>query len=139
MEKIEKLKEQLHNRRVAVIIGLVGLAAVHIMDLPGKWTETFYIALMYLGAIAFSAFLVDRLVVKVSTRDYLASAALSAMVLIGYVVNRTVGMPGSTEDIGNWFEPLGLLSLAVELFSVWHSVNGYLLARKIGQLQAESK
>jgi len=107
------------------------------MDLPGKWTETFYIAVMYLGAIAFAAFLVDRLVVKVSTRDYLASAALSAMVLIGYVVNRTVGMPGSTDDIGNWFEPLGLLSLAIELFSVWHSVNGYLLARKIGQLQAD--
>lgn len=138
MDNLEKLKEQLRNRRVAVIIGLVGLAAVHIMDLPGKWTETFYyIAVMYLGVIAFSAFLVHRLVVKVSTRDYLASAALSAMVLLGYVVNRTVCMPGSTEDIGNWFEPLGLLSLAIEVFSVWHSLNGYLLARKFGQLQTK--
>lgn len=134
---MEQLKEQLHNRRVAVIIGLVGLAGVHIMDLPSKWTETFYIAVMYMGVIAFSAFLVDRLVVKVSTRDYLASAALSSAVLLGYVVNRTVGMPGSTGDIGNWFEPLGLLSLAIEVFAVWHSIHGYLLAHKIQRLQGK--
>jgi len=136
MKTLEQLKEQLHNRRVAVIIGLVGLAAVHILDLPAKWSETFYIAVMYMGVIAFSAFLVDRLVVKVSTRDYLASAALSVMVLLGYVVNRTVGMPGATDDIGNWFEPLGLLSLAIEVFAVWHSIHGYLIARKVSRIQS---
>lgn len=137
MKSVEQLKEQLHNRRVAVIIGLVGLAAVHIMDLPSKWNETFYIAVMYMGVIAFSAFLVDRLIVKVSTRDYLASAALSTMVLLGYIVNRTVGMPGSTGDIGNWFEPLGLLSLAIEVFAVWHSMHAYFVARQIRHYSAK--
>lgn len=130
------LRSQLHNRRSAVIIGLVGLVAVHILDLPAKWEETFYMAIMYLGIIAFAAFLIERLVVKVSKRDYLASAVLSVGVLLGYVVNRTVGMPGAMGDIGNWFEPLGLLSIAVEIFAVWHSVNGYLVARKIDQGQA---
>jgi hypothetical protein len=137
MNLIDQYKDQLHNRRAAVIIGLVGLAAVHIMDLPAKWTEAFYIAVMYLGAIAFAVVLVERLVVKVSKLDYLAAAALSISVLMGYVVNRTLGMPGATEDIGNWFEPLGLLSLAIEAFAVWHSVHGYLLARKISQLELQ--
>lgn len=133
-KNIASLKRQLHNRRSAVILGLVGLAGVHIMDLPAKWTETFYMAVMYLGIIAFSAFLIERLVVKVSSRDYLAAALLSVMVLLGYIVNRTVGMPGAMGDIGNWFEPLGLLSIAIEMFAVWHSVAGFLVSRRIKTL-----
>jgi len=33
-----------------------------------------------------------------------------------------IGMPGATDDIGNWLEPLGLLSLLVEGFVVWQSL-----------------
>jgi hypothetical protein len=115
-------------------MGLVGLVGVHIMDLPGKWTETFYLAVMYLGVIAFGAFLIERLIVKVSSRDYLAAALLSTAVLGGYIVNRSVGMPGAMGDIGNWFEPLGLLSIAIEMFSVWHSVAGYVISRRLARL-----
>lgn len=130
-KELASLSQQLHNRRSAVIIGLVGLAGVHIMDLPAKWNETPYVAFMYLGVIAFSAFLIERLIVKVSSRDYLASAILSIAVLTGYVVNRSIGMPGAMGDIGNWFEPLGLLSIAIELFAVWHSVAGWIVYRKL--------
>jgi hypothetical protein len=73
---------------------------------------------MYIGAILFGLFLIDRLVVKTSKRDYLASSFLSISVLLGYIVNRTVGMPGAKGDIGNWFEPLGFLSIVIELFGV---------------------
>ena len=117
-------------------MGLVGIAGVHIMDLPAKWTETFYLAVMYLGIIAFAGFLIERLVVKISLRDYAASALLSAAVLLGYVINRSVGMPGAMDDIGNWFEPLGLLSISVELFAVWHAVSGFLVYRKIKELES---
>ena len=34
-------------------------------------------------------------------------------------------MPGAKEDIGNWFEPLGFLSIVIELFAVWHSLHAY--------------
>ena len=131
------LERTLHNRRSAVIMGLLGIAAVHILDLPAKWSETFYMALMYIGLIAFAAFLIERLIVKVSNRDYLASALLSVLVLVGYIVNRTLGMPGATDDIGNWFEPLGLLSIAIEIFAVWQSVAAYLVSRRISP-QVES-
>ena len=125
MKNIEELKIELHNRRTAVTIGLVGIVGVHLADLPAKWEETRYIAWMYIGAILFGLFLVDRLVVKTSKRDYLASSFLSVSVLLGYVVNRSVGMPGAKADIGNWFEPLGFLSIVIELFAVWHSLHAY--------------
>jgi hypothetical protein len=33
---------------------------------------------------------------------------------VGYVLSRGPGLPGYTDDIGNWAEPLGVLSLVVE-------------------------
>jgi hypothetical protein len=131
VKDIEQLKQELHNRRTAVTIGLVGIVGVHLADLPAKWQETRYIAWMYIGAILFGLFLVDRLVVKTSKRDYLACSFLSISVLLGYVVNRSIGMPGARSDIGNWFEPLGFLSIVIELFAVWHSVHAYMAIRAI--------
>lgn len=133
MTSTEQLKRELHNRRTAVTIGLFGIAAVHIADLPAKWEETRYIAWMYIGAIAASAFLIDRLVVKTSKRDYLAASILSASVFAGYIMNRSVGMPGAKGDVGNWFEPLGFLSLFIELSAIWHSIHAY---RTIRYLEA---
>jgi hypothetical protein len=34
--------------------------------------------------------------------------------LVGYILTRSTGLPGHTDDKGNWTQPLGLLSLAVE-------------------------
>ena len=36
------------------------------------------------------------------------------LLLIGYVLSRTSGLPGFTDDIGEWSEPLGLASLVFE-------------------------
>jgi len=123
----------LHNRRSAVILGLAGVAAVHVMDLPGKWTETPYLAFGYIGIIALTVFLVESLIREITKPAILASLGLALAVILGYVINRTVGMPGSTGDIGNWFEPLGLLSLFIEAFLAWHAFSAY---RAIRQAEA---
>ena len=109
------------NRRSAVVLGLLGLAAVHVMDLPGKWTETPYLAFAYIGIIAVTVILVESLIKEATRAAFLASFGLALAVIFGYVINRTVGMPGSMGDIGNWFEPLGLLSLGVEAFLAWNA------------------
>jgi len=106
------------------------------MDLPAKWEETFYIAIAYIAVIVFSDVIVERLTVKGSAIDYLGAAGASAAVLLGYVVNRTTGMPGAMDDIGNWFEPLGLLSLAVEIFTLWHSLFALRTIMQIRKLKA---
>jgi hypothetical protein len=37
---------------------------------------------------------------------------VAAGALVGYVISRTVGLPGIAPDV--WLEPLGILSLIVE-------------------------
>jgi hypothetical protein len=59
-----------------------------------------------------------------------AAAGLAAAVIAAFVVDRTVGMPNATGDIGNWTEPLGLTSLLVEGFVVAIGLAGYHAARR---------
>ena len=102
------------NRRAAVGLGLASIGAIHILDLPGKLAETPYLAAFYIALVIAAFVLTERL--------FIAAAALSAAVIVGFTINRTVGMPGATGDIGNWLEPHGLLSLVVESFVLWKSV-----------------
>ena len=127
----EQLRGLLNTRRFATTIGLAGLAAVHIMDLPAKWAETQYLAFAYIGAIVAAGVLIERLLASGRPVDYLASAGLALAVMAGFAVNRIVGMPGAMDDLGNWFEPLGLLSVFVEVFTVYLAVEGYRIARRL--------
>jgi hypothetical protein len=54
---------------------------------------------------------------------------------MAYVANRSIGMPGAMDDIGNWFEPFGLLSMAIEIFAAYHSVMGLITIVKINRLK----
>jgi len=110
------------NRRAAVGLGLASIGAIHILDLPGKLAETPYLGAFYIALVIAAFVLTERLFIVGSRRDFIAAAALSAAVIVGFTINRTVGMPGATGDIGNWLEPLGLLSLVVEVFVLWQSV-----------------
>jgi len=110
------------SRRIAVGLGLATVAAIHILDLPGKLAETPYLGVIYIVLIIAAFVLTERLFVVGSRLDFIAAAALSAAVIVAFTINRTVGMPGATGDIGNWLEPLGLLSLVVEAFILWQSV-----------------
>ena len=110
------------SRRIAVGLGLATVAAIHILDLPGKLAETPYLGVIYIVLIIAAFVLTERLFVVGSRLDFIAAAALSAAVIVAFTINRTVGMPGATGDIGNWLEPLGLLSLVVEAFILWQFV-----------------
>ena len=130
----EKTGERMTNqsllvRRITVGLSLAVVGAIHILDLPSKFDETPYLAVAYIGIILAAAVLVERILVVGSRIDFLAAAALSAAVIVGFIVNRTVGMPMATGDIGNWLEPLGLLSLAVEGFVIWQALVAVALHR----------
>jgi hypothetical protein len=112
--------------RAAAVIGLLGIALIHLLDLPGKIHETPYLGVVYMGLIVGSTVTAGALVHRDSRHAWTATAALAILTIVGYVVNRTVGMPAATDDIGNWLEPLGLASLFVE--AVTAAVSVYAIA-----------
>ena len=95
-------------------IGLLGIALIHLLDIHGKFGETPYMAWMYVALIVGSTLLAGVFVRSGARWAWGAAAGLAASVIVGYVLSRTVGLPQSSDDIGNWSEPLGIASLFVE-------------------------
>ena len=110
--------------RAVAVIGLAGIALIHLLDLPGKFDETPYLAWMYIALIVGCIAVGGALIHSVSRRAWTACAGLTLSVLIGFVLSRTTGLPSATGDIGNWGEPLGMASMFVEgtLFALASSV-----------------
>src|SRR4051812_41327676 len=100
--------------RATVVIGLAGIALIHLLDAVGKFSETPYIAWMYIGLIVGSLGAAALLIGSRSKSGFAAAAALAAAAIAAYILNRTVGLPHAHEDIGNWTEPLGMAALFVE-------------------------
>jgi hypothetical protein len=113
-------------RRALVAAGLFGIAAAHLADLPGKMQEVPYLGWAYIGLIATSLVLAELVTTRADRRLMAASAGLSAAVLVGFVINRTIGMPNATDDIGNWTEPLGMISLLIEAAVIWIGARAWL-------------
>jgi hypothetical protein len=117
-------------QRTLASVGMLGIALIHALDLPGKLKETPYLGVGYLGLIATSLALAWVLARTGDTRVWLATCGTAAATLAGFSVDRIWGLPGATEDIGNWLEPLGLASLCVE---------GYVVALSVSALRRLSR
>ena len=53
---------------------------------------------------------------------WMAGVVLGAAPFLGYVVSRTIGVPGDSGDVGNWGDWVGTLSLVIEAGLVMLSI-----------------
>jgi len=97
-------------------IGLGGMALIHTIDAPSHFVggPDTWLGVMYVGLIVSSLLLAAGLIFNGHRRIWMATAGLTSTVIGGFVLSRTVGLPGDTGDIGNWGEALGIASLFVE-------------------------
>ena len=100
--------------RAAAVVGLAAVALIHVLDAPGTFEDQAYKGWLYVGLIAGCVLTAGALLRSSDRRAWFAAALLPLGAVTGYVVSRTVGLPGGADDIGNWTEPLGLASLFVE-------------------------
>jgi hypothetical protein len=109
---------------------LASMALIHLLDLPDTISSTPYIGVMYIGLIV-TAMLVAALLVRSSHAGvWKTTALLATAVIAGCTLSRTTGLPGSTDDIGNWGQSLGIASLFVE---------GSLVALSAGVLRGRTR
>ena len=97
-------------------MGCLAVVAIHVLDqggVPGtkgpEYVQIMYYALEVAGVVAAVLLLTNRARV-----GWLLSLGVAAGPIVGYVLSRGPGMPDYTDDIGNWAEPLGVVSLLVE-------------------------
>jgi hypothetical protein len=99
----------------------VAVAGIHIADqggFPGSKTPD-YVGVGYYLLEGVSALIAAALLLPLWSRLRaaawtIAATFVSAGPLLGYALSRGPGLPDYDDDIGNWAEPLGVLSLVVE-------------------------
>lgn len=101
-------------RRTVAVVGLAGVALVHVLDAPDTFAAAPYKGWLYVALIVGSLATAAVLLRRSDPRAWAAAGLLSAGAFLAFVVSRTVGLPQGADDIGNWWEPLGLASLFVE-------------------------
>jgi hypothetical protein len=102
--------------RVVGLVGCLAVAAIHVIDqggVPGsKGPE--YVQILYYGLEAAGVVAAALLLANQARLGWFLSMGVAAGPILGYVLSRGPGLPDYTEDIGNWAEPLGVISLVVE-------------------------
>lgn len=101
---------------------LIGVCVIHLLDGPGSLHDQAYIGVLELSLAAASLPLAILLLIEPMRVAWATALALNLLALVVFVASRTVGLPGSTEDIGNWSPLLGLLNIAAELAVIAISV-----------------
>jgi hypothetical protein len=93
---------------VAIIV-LIGL--VHLYMAPQEYGEVAYMGILF--GINFVAAIIAAVgIFRQSTWGWLLGVGIAIGSLIGYVLSRTVGLPGM--EIEEWLTPTGVFSLLVE-------------------------
>jgi hypothetical protein len=112
--------------RAAAVVGLAGIALIHLLDSLSKFNETPYMGWLYVGLMLSCLAVAGALVRAHSLEAWLVAIALPAAAIVGFVLTRTTGLPQAHGDVGNWSEPLGLAALFVEGTVI--AVAGYAVA-----------
>lgn len=102
--------------RSVCFVACLAVVAIHIIDqggVPGsKGPE--YIQILYYVLEAVGIVAATLLFTRYSRFGWLLSLGVATGPILGYVLSRGPGLPGYDDDIGNWTEPLGVISLIVE-------------------------
>ncbi|MGH3781905.1 MAG: hypothetical protein ACRDRO_15110 [Pseudonocardiaceae bacterium] len=93
------------------------VVAIHVVDQGGPialkdlpYLGYLYHALEIAGVIA-AVLLLTR---RAALVGWALAVGVAVEPVIGYSVTRSIGLPHFNDDIGNWIEPLGVVSLGVE-------------------------
>ena len=96
----------------AGIVLIVVTGVIHFIDAPDTFGEATYKGILFslngIGAFA-AAFGIFR----GKSWGWLLGLLIAGGAVVGYVISRTVGLPGLPVE-SEWLEPLGVLSLIVE-------------------------
>ena len=91
---------------------ILGIGVIHLSMVPGEYQEAQYMGILF--AINFLAAIIAAIgILRQEVWGWALGVLIAAGSLIGYILSRTVGLPGM--EIEAWLQPLGLLSLAAEV------------------------
>lgn len=108
-----------HERAAAVGTALlcIAVALIHVQDqggFPGDKTPG-YVAIGYYLLEAAGVLVAAALVIRPSRPAWVVASGVGLGPLLGFILSRGPGLPDYSDDVGNWTEPLAVVSVGVEV------------------------
>lgn len=96
----------------ALLAVTAGLA--HVPVTPDHLVEAPYVGVLFVALTAACLLLAGLLLLGDSPAAWAVSGATCGLAVLAYATSRTVALPQIADDVGNWLEPLGVLSVGTE-------------------------
>jgi hypothetical protein len=100
--------------RMLAIVAVAGIAVIHIAAAPDAQRAAPYLLGLYMALAAAAVPLIAVLLFSEWNRVWIATAAYALAPMAGYLWSRGIGLPGDSDDFGDWMNSLGIASLFVE-------------------------
>jgi hypothetical protein len=118
--------------RMAGAVLLIAAGVIHLAELGD--VEIRYLAVGFALSAVFTISGAALILARAPRLGWLIGGTVAALTLIGYVLSRSVGLPGFDADVGAWFEPLGIASVVVEAaaaaLAAWALTDRHRLSRR---------
>ena len=100
--------------RAVTVIGLIAIGIIHAVEIPGQVSGAVWLTIGFCLLAVIAPGIGLWLLLRPSLLAWEFAGAGCALAAAGYVLTRSVPMPGDAGDVGNWMEPLGVTSLITE-------------------------
>jgi hypothetical protein len=100
--------------RWATVTAIVVAAVAHIPVISPHLEEAPYMGVLFIGLTAVCLGLGAVIAASDSTWAYRSAAIVCGAAVLAYAATRLVAFPQLADDVGNWFEPLGVVSVISE-------------------------
>jgi len=100
--------------RYVLVPALLAAAAAHLPVIREHLEEAPYMGVLFIVLTGACILLAAALISFDTGFAYVLTVVTCALAVVGYAATRLVGFPMLADDVGNWLEPLGLVSIATE-------------------------
>lgn len=108
--------------RWPVVAAATVAAVAHIPVISPHLDEAPYMGVLFIVLTAACLGLAGAMLILDSAAVYAAAAVTCGLAVVGYAATRLVAFPMLADDVGNWLEPLGVVSIVTETIVVVLSV-----------------
>lgn len=100
--------------RWLVVAAITVAAAAHVPVIAPHLDEAPYMGVLFVLLTAACLAIGASIALSDATRGYLAAIGVCGAAVVGYAATRLFAFPQLADDVGNWFEPLGVVSVLSE-------------------------
>jgi hypothetical protein len=101
--------------RASAAIGLITVGIIHVLEIPGQLSGAAWLTVGFVLLAACAPVAGLWLLARPSSAAWAFSGLVCFLAAAGYILTRSVPVPGDTGDRGNWLEPLGVAALFTEV------------------------